>query len=175
MTLRNLAPHAASALLAKGALLIDIRDADEHVREHIPQARHIPLARLRDAAPIAPPGATVIFHCRSGHRTRLHAQALAAAAPGGACLLEGGLDAWKCAGLPVARDLSRPLELQRQVHIAAGTLIVLGAALGVAVDPWFHLLPAVVGGGLVFAGLSGFCGLARILAKAPWNRRGLTA
>lgn len=175
MTPRLLPPHAASALLDQGALLVDIRDADEHARERIPGARHIPLARLADAGPLAAPGTSIVFHCRSGNRTRMHAQALAAQAPGDACILEGGLDAWKRAGLPVVRDRSQPLELQRQVQIVAGTLVVLGVVLGVTISPWFHLLSGLVGGGLVFAGLSGFCGLARVLARLPWNRRGLAA
>ncbi|MBN9474206.1 MAG: hypothetical protein ABS43_00205 [Bordetella sp. SCN 67-23] len=175
MTPRLLAPHAASALLDQGALLVDIRDIDEHARERIPGSRHIPFARLPDAGPLAGSGTPVVFHCRSGNRTRMHAQALAARAPGDAYVLEGGLDAWKRAGLPVVRDRSQPLELQRQVQIVAGTLVALGVVLGLTVSPWFHLLSGLVGSGLVFAGLSGFCGLARVLARLPWNRRGLTA
>lgn len=75
--------------------------------------------------------------------------------------------------LVVVADASQPLELQRQVQIAAGSLIVLGAVLGVAVSPWFHALSAFVGAGLVFAGASGFCGLARVLMRMPWNRNAL--
>ncbi|HUH87492.1 MAG TPA: rhodanese family protein, partial [Pusillimonas sp.] len=88
-------------------------------------------------------------------------------------VLEGGLDAWKKAGLPVVVDTSQPLELQRQVQIAAGSMIVLGTVLGATVSPWFYLLAGFVGAGLVFAGVSGFCGLARVLMKMPWNRRTL--
>ncbi|MPS28618.1 rhodanese-like domain-containing protein [Pigmentiphaga sp.] len=169
MTLRQIPPRDVFTLLDQGALLIDIRDADEHARERIPRARHIPLARLAGAGPLADAGTPVVFHCRSGNRTRQNAAALAACAPGEAGILEGGLDAWKRAGLPVVKDRSQPLELQRQVQIVAGTLVALGVILGLAVNPWFHLLSGLVGGGLVFAGLSGFCGLARVLARLPWN------
>lgn len=176
MTLPLLSPQAARQQLEQGALLIDIRAADEHARERIAQARHLPLERLQaGAADALPAGQSVIFHCRSGQRTRLQGPALAACVSGPAYVLEGGLDGWKQAGLPVLRDAAQPLELQRQVQIAAGSMIVLGTVLGATVTPWFYLLPGFVGCGLVFAGISGFCGLARLLMKMPWNRRSLAA
>ncbi|AKU22284.1 rhodanese family protein [Massilia sp. NR 4-1] len=172
MSLPTLTPAAARQQLEQGALLIDIRAADEHARERIAQARHLPLEQLlAGTAGALPPGQSVIFHCRSGQRTRLQAAALAACAPGAAYVLEGGLDGWKQAGLPVLRDVSQPLELQRQVQIAAGAMIVLGSVLGATLTPWLYLLPGFIGCGLVFAGVSGFCGLARLLMKMPWNRR----
>ena len=85
-------------------------------------------------------------------------------------LVEGGLIARKRAGLPVLADRRRPLELQRQIQIAAGSMVLAGTLLGVFASPWFHLVPGFVGAGLVFAGLTGFCGLARVLVRAPWNR-----
>ncbi|AVP58099.1 rhodanese family protein [Pulveribacter suum] len=180
MTLQTLDAIAARRLIdAGGALLIDVRASDEHARERIAGARSLPLAQLRaqaqaGAAPLAGAQA-VIFHCRSGQRTAAHAQALADCANGQAYVLEGGLDGWKRAGLPVVRDASQPLELQRQVQIAAGALVALGTALGLGVSPWFLLLPGFVGCGLVFAGVSGFCGMARLLVKMPWNRRAAAA
>jgi len=108
---------------------------------------------------------------RSGARTAAHAARLAGRADGcEAFLVEGGLDAWKRAGLPVAEDRRQPLELMRQVQIAAGGMVVLGAVLGALVSPWFHALSAGVGAGLVFAGVSGTCGLAAALRMMPWNR-----
>ena len=177
MPLQTLSPQKVQALLDRGAAtLIDIRQPDEHAREHIAQARCIPMEQL-SAAALAPrdPGSAIVFHCRSGQRTRLQADALSAYAGGEAYVLEGGLDGWKQAGLPVLRDASRPLELQRQVQIAAGTLVAAGTALGTTVSPWFYLLPGFVGCGLIFAGLTGFCGMARLLMKMPWNRRSAAA
>lgn len=173
MTLKPLSPQAAHTLLTQGATLIDIRTSDEHARERIAGARHAPMERLaRTGLPVGPHEA-VIFHCRSGNRTHLNASRLAQCTSGNAYVLEGGLDAWKKAGLPTQVDGSQPLELQRQVQIAAGSLIVTGALLGALVSPWFHLMSGFVGAGLVFAGLSGFCGLARVLMRMPWNRRAL--
>jgi rhodanese-related sulfurtransferase len=86
-------------------------------------------------------------------------------------MLMGGLDGWKAAGLPTLVDRSAPIELQRQVQIAAGSLVVLGVALSVWVSPWFMLLSGFVGAGLIFAGVTGTCGMARFLSCMPWNRR----
>lgn len=165
--------RATLALVQAGACLIDIRDHDEHRRERIPGAVSHPLARL-GTTPLPRGEATVVvFHCRSGMRTGAHAARLVAAAGAHVrvCTLEGGLDAWKQAGLPVLKDRTQPLELNRQVQIAAGSLVLLATALGFGVSPWFHLLAGGIGAGLTFAGISGFCGLARLLARMPWNRR----
>ncbi len=169
--MKRIDPHQARTLLDQGARLVDIRDPDEYGREHIPQASNHPLSQL--ASKPLPGGAQmIVFHCRSGMRTASNAGSLASAAGEGceAYLLEGGIDAWKRAGLPVRTNRSLPLELNRQVQIAAGSLIVLGAVLGFTVNPTWHALSAAIGAGLVFAGVSGFCGLARLLAVMPWNR-----
>ncbi|WP_382155976.1 rhodanese family protein [Hydrogenophaga sp. ANAO-22] len=174
MSLKPLSPQAAQALVKQGAILIDIRAADEHARERIALARHAPMEQLKNnGLPLEDGASAVIFHCRSGNRTQVNASALGACTACEAYVLEGGLDAWKKAGLPVITDVSQPLELQRQVQIVAGSLIVLGAVLGATVSPWFHALSGFVGAGLVFAGASGFCGLARVLMRMPWNRRAL--
>lgn len=102
MSLPTIDVARARLLLDQGAILVDVREADEHAREHVPGARHNPLSRL--AAVEAPAGKAVIFHCRSGARTAANAPRLAAAAQCEAYLLEGGLEAWKKAGLPVAVD-----------------------------------------------------------------------
>ena len=164
--------QAAADLVRRGAVLVDIRERDEFAREHIPGARHRPLAGLDTLPAEAGDAQVVIFHCRSGRRTAGNADALRRVAGDGctAYLLDGGIDAWKQAGLPVARDAAQPLELNRQVQIAAGSLVLLGAILGFTVAPAWHGLSAAIGAGLVFAGVSGFCGLARVLVWLPWNR-----
>ena len=170
--LKTITPAEAARLLREeGATLVDVREPDEHARERIPGARNLPLSRLEEAELALHGGKPVLFHCRSGARTAGHAGRLAAKAPScEAFVVEGGLDAWKRAGLPVAQDRRQPLELMRQVQIAAGSMVVLGAVLGALVSPWFHGLSAFVGAGLVFAGVSGTCGLARVLRLMPWNR-----
>ena len=173
MTIVALSPAEAQALIARGARLVDIRDADEYAREHIPDAELVPLETLNNGATLrAGPEETIIFLCQSGSRTRNNAARLAeAAAPAQAKLLAGGIQAWKAAGLSVKEDKSQPLPLMRQVQIAAGVLILLGVALGYALNSGFFLLSAFVGAGLTFAGITGFCGMARLLAVMPWNHR----
>ena len=168
MSLPTIDVARARLLLDQGAVLVDVREADEHAREHVPGARHNPLSRL--AAVEAPAGKAVIFHCRSGARTAANTPRLAAATQCEAYLLEGGLEAWKKAGLPVAVDRGQPIEIMRQVQIVAGSLVLLGVVLGVWVAPAFLGLSAFVGAGLAFAGISGWCGMARLLALMPWNR-----
>lgn len=171
MTLRTIDPHAAKRLLDAGAILVDIREGDEFAREHIPGVRQLALSQLA-VADFAPDGRPVIFHCRSGARTRSNAAALAAKVDE-TCevfMLEGGLEAWRKAGLPTVVDRGQPIELQRQVQIGAGGLAFLGTILGLTISPWFLAVPLFVGGGLLFAGLTGFCGMALLLERAPWNR-----
>jgi rhodanese-related sulfurtransferase len=172
MTVHTIAPQEAERLMADGAVLVDIREADEHAREHIAGARHLALSKLATADLAAHRGRAVIFHCRSGARTRSNAARLAAKAgdTGEVFLLEGGLDAWRKAGLPTVVDRRQPIELQRQVQIVAGGLILVGTILGLLLSPWFFAVALFVGAGLLFAGLSGFCGMAVLLQRAPWNR-----
>jgi rhodanese-related sulfurtransferase len=175
--LQAITPDAAARLLRDGsATLVDVREPDEHARERIPGARNLPLSRLEEIEQVVPPGRPVLFHCRSGARTRDNAARLAAKAGlRAAYVVEGGLDAWKRAGLPVTEDRRQPLELMRQVQIAAGSMVVLSILLGALVSPWFYGLAGFVGAGLVFAGVTGTCGLARVLRLMPWNRPAPTA
>jgi rhodanese-related sulfurtransferase len=174
--LKTISPDRAAELVRSGAVLVDIREADEHAREHIPGARHHALSRINQDPPIHAGDDVVIFHCRSGARTQANAARLAAAAP--RCesyILEGGFDAWKKAGLPVALDRSQPIDIMRQVQIVAGGLVLAGVVLGALAAPAFYALSGFVGAGLLFAGISGFCGMARLLAVMPWNRHALSA
>jgi hypothetical protein len=84
-------------------------------------------------------------------------------------VLEGGLVAWQEAGHPVVEGKAH-VSLERQVRIAAGALACIGGVLAVAVSPWFGLLPAFIGAGLVYAGVTDRCGMAMVLAKLPYNR-----
>jgi rhodanese-related sulfurtransferase len=87
-----------------------------------------------------------------------------------AFVAEGGLDAWRKAGLPVVTDRRQPIEMQRQVQIVAGALGLGGVLLGAFVSPAFFAVPGFIGAGLLFAGLTGTCGMAKLLKLAPWNR-----
>lgn len=153
------------------AVLIDIRESDEYVREHIAGSRLVPLSGF-DAADF--PGdrdKIAVFHCNSGNRTCTAAPQILGAGFAEVYHLDGGIQAWKSAGLPVERNLKAPISIMRQVQITAGSLVLLGIILAVLISPWFAALSAFVGAGLVFAGASGTCALASILGLMPWNRR----
>ena len=172
MSLPSIPPRQAKRLVEQGAILVDIREDDEHRRSHIPGAYHVALSRFEPKLLAGASGKTIVFHCHSGARTLGNAAQLAAGAGAGceAYMLEGGIDAWRKAGLPVIDDRRQPLELQRQVQIAAGSLAFLGTLLGLIATPWFFAVPFFVGAGLMTAGVTGFCGMARLLVRAPWNR-----
>ncbi len=166
-----LTPETVEERVRQGrALLIDIREDDEFARRHIPGALSRPLSRFDAVALPEMAGTDVIFTCRSGMRTATNSARLAAPVDGNAYLLEGGLDNWVRAGLPVEANRKAPLEMMRQVQIVAGSLVLAGALLGWLVSPLFFGLSAFVGAGLTFAGISGFCGMAKLLAFLPWNR-----
>src|SRR3546814_18710341 len=101
-----------------GTKLTDIRTPEEQAGEHSSGADNVPLAEIgRLRAGDCP----VVFHCRSGARTGANVARLSAAAAGAPCyLIEGGIDAWRRAGLEVAADRRQPLEMMRQVQLAAG-------------------------------------------------------
>jgi len=172
MSLATISPQDAKRLLDEGAVLVDIREADEHARERIPQARNVALSDLDRAEIAATEARVVLFHCKSGMRTLGNADKLAASTAEGcdAYVVEGGIDAWRKAGLPVVADRSQPLEIMRQVQIIAGAMALVGTLLGVFYAPGFLILPGLVGAGFLVAGLTGFCGMARVLAHMPWNK-----
>ena len=165
-----ISPKTAAECLERGARLIDIREADEYARRRIRGSLSRPLSAFEAGAFTPSPGADTIFTCRTGMRTAANCDRLAAGVQGDAFVLEGGVDAWAAAGLPIGEDRKAPLELMRQVQIAAGALVLAGVLLGLTVHPAFFGLSAFVGAGLTFAGITGFCGMARLLALAPWNR-----
>ena len=159
------APDAAR-LIEQGARLVDIRSPDEHAREKIPAAACNPLDSL---GPLPGEG-TVIFHCRSGNRTAVNADRLGASCRGEAYILEGGIEGWKAAGLPVQQDRGQPLEIMRQVQIAGGAMILLSVVLAMLLAPAWALLAGAVGLGMLHAGLTGSCAMTRLLEPMPWNR-----
>lgn len=177
MTVTIISAEEAAEKLKQGAVLVDIREEDEYQREHIQGARLHSLSKLKvqaeNLSATAEQAACVIFHCKSGMRTQGAADFLrqCCGRQQQVFILEGGLQGWRKAGFATLINRSKPIEIMRQVQIAAGGLVLLGVVLGHFVAPMFYWLSAFVGAGLMFAGISGFCGLARLLALMPWNRQ----
>jgi rhodanese-related sulfurtransferase len=156
----------------KRVSLIDVRTPAEHGEVHIEGSHLMPLDRL-DAGVVrsAASGAErCVLICRSGKRAEQAYQKLQAAGCENLAVLEGGVMGWEGEGLPVVRG-AKAISLERQVRIAAGMLVLLGVGLGTWVHPGFYGLSAFVGAGLVFAGITDWCGMAMVLAKMPWNQK----
>lgn len=152
------------------ALLLDVRTQAEFTDAHIEGAHLSPLQELNpsDIAHRLQGKTSCILICGSGNRARKAADALCAAGVSRLCVMEGGMKAWQAQGLPVVEGKTT-ISLERQVRIAAGSLVLLGAILGYFVNPTWIGLPAFVGAGLVFAGVTDTCGMALLLARMPWN------
>ena len=160
-------------LAGAAAELLDVRTPPEHAAAHVPGAKLVPLDELDAGAFLRQRGAEtgpIYVLCQSGGRARRAIEKFQRAGFDGGVLVEGGTQAWIDAGLPVNWGKSSVLPLMRQVQIVVGSLSAAGAALALAINPWFALIPLVTGFGLLIAGLTGFCGLAVVLARMPWNR-----
>ena len=162
------AQDLADQLGSRGVTVIDVREPMEYASGHIAGSLNVPLARLHQAD--LPQGPLVLV-CQSGNRSAKGVQTLLRQShPHPITDLQGGIPNWQQAGLPVHKLKNAPLPLMRQVQITAGSLVLLGLILSHLVGPDWILLSWFVGAGLVFAGVSGFCGMARLLALMPWNR-----
>ncbi|WP_029591598.1 rhodanese family protein [Franconibacter pulveris] len=172
MRVRSVTPAEINALKDNNMTVFDIREEEDWRREHIPGARSFsPASKSGSQDFIFSEQDLVVFHCQRGIRTEQNADYLVrAVSPARVLLMQGGIDAWKKAGFITIQDLRQPLPLIRQVHIAAGTLVLAGSLAGALTAPIFYVVPGVVGAGLLFAGLSGWCGMARLLSLMPWNQ-----
>jgi rhodanese-related sulfurtransferase len=170
----SVSPAALAAILGSGNAheLLDVRTPPEYASAHVPGARLIPLNELKVEAFLAErkPGTPIYVLCQAGARATKAIEQLERAGCDDCVLVEGGTQAWMDAGLPVHRGARSVLPLMRQVQIVAGSLSAAGAILALAVNRWFAVLPLFLGCGLLFAGITGTCGMALLLAKMPWNR-----
>jgi len=150
------------------AILLDVRTPSEFQEVHVPQAKSVPLDRLDPSA--FDKSTALLVICRSGGRGQQACEKLRAAGLN-ATNVEGGTLAWEHAGLPVVRG-RKTISLERQVRIVAGGIAGIGAILALTVHPWFAGIPAFIGAGLVFAGVTDTCTMGMALARMPWNQRG---
>ncbi len=154
----------------KRVQLIDVRTPAEFQEVHVDFARNVPLDQIQPEA-LMPGGNDEALYviCRSGSRGKQACQKFEAAGLD-VVNVEGGTLAWEAAGLPVVRGTRKVISLERQVRIAAGFLVFLGAVLGIVVHPYFAGFSAFIGAGLMFSGITDTCGMAMMLARMPWNQ-----
>lgn len=158
-----------------GLNLIDVRTPVEYAEVHVEEAKNVPLNELNvgevyetHRLKLDQP---VYILCRSGQRAARAAEQFPKNGVSQAVVVEGGTQAWIESGLPVERGLVKTISLERQVRIGAGSLVLTGVLLGTFVHPGFFGISAFVGAGLVFAGITDWCGMGLLLARAPWNRK----
>ena len=153
--------------------LIDVRTPVEFRESHVEFARNIPLDQFDPAAVMrAGNGSSeepLYMICRSGNRSRTALSRMQQAGHTNVVNVEGGTLACEAAGLPIIRG-RKAMSLERQVRIAAGSLVLLGVILAWLIHPAFIGLSAFVGAGLVFAGVTDTCGMGLLLARMPWNQ-----
>lgn len=152
--------------------LVDVRTPVEFREVHVEFARNVPLDQLDvEKLKVEQNGRVEPLYviCRSGGRGKQACEKLEAAGLDCVVNVEGGTLAGDQAGLPVIRG-EKAMSLERQVRIAAGSLVLLGSVLGAFVSPYWIGLAAFVGAGLIFAGITDTCGMGILLAKMPWNQ-----
>lgn len=171
ITVSELQPQLS---IQPGPSLIDVRTPAEFDEVHATGAVNLPLDRLTPEAvrrAVSGNGDQPFYIlCRSGARADVASNKLESAGLNGGVVVTGGTLAWIEAGLPVVRGTRKTISLERQVRIAAGTLVLTGAILGWLVHPGFFGLSAFIGAGLIFAGVTDWCGMGLLLGKAPWNQ-----
>lgn len=169
----DIPPVELKSLISHGnCCLVDVREPVEHSEAHIAGARLIPLGQLEQRVAEIVRSGPVVVMCRGGKRGAEAREKLANLGLTDVRNLDGGILAWESAGLPVVESTRKLLPLMRQVQITIGLGVVTGVVLSKLVDPNFIYLSAFFGTGLVFAGSTGWCGLAILMAKMPWNRVG---
>jgi rhodanese-related sulfurtransferase len=174
MNVATINPQRLAEIYRSGPIdLLDVRTPVEYREVHVKHARNVPLDRLEPAVELRSRAghadAPLYLICRSGNRGRQACEKFLAAGFQNVVNVEGGTLACLEAGLPVVRG-RKAISLERQVRIAAGSLVLLGLLLGWLAQPAFFGLSAFVGAGLVFAGITDTCGMGMLLAKMPWNQ-----
>ena len=171
--MKTITPAELQTILAAqpSAPVIDVRTPVEYAEVHVPQARSVPLDELKPDSLQLQKNQPIYLLCRSGGRATKAAEKFAKEGFTQPVVVEGGTLAWMEANLPVTRGQAKVISLERQVRIAAGAIVLTGVLLARFVNFNFIWLSGFVGAGLIFAGITDFCGMGLLLAKMPWNKR----
>jgi rhodanese-related sulfurtransferase len=158
-----------------GLTLLDVRTPVEFEQTHIEGSINIPLDQLDPSNFIRnnsyPKEHRVYLICQSGQRSQHAAKLFDKEGLSGAVVLQGGVADWIKTGFKVKTGNTEVISLERQVRIAAGSLVLLGVVLAQFVHPAFIWLSALVGAGLINAGITDWCGMGLLLARFPWNQK----
>jgi rhodanese-related sulfurtransferase len=152
--------------------LVDVREPSEFAGERLEGATLVSLSTFDPQKIPFDTNKTLVLYCQTSNRSTQAAQKLLNAGYSEITHLQGGLNEWKQQGYPTKINKNAPISIMRQVQIVAGTLVFTGTVLGHFISPVFLILSGFVGAGLMFAGISGTCAMANLLAKLPYNQRG---
>lgn len=170
----TITPQQALEITAdnRAAILLDVRTPSEFSARRAVGACNIPLNAIPATIQAGglPKDATICVLCEKGGRAAIAADLLLKAGYREVHVVSGGTEAWASKGLPFEGSGQKVISIERQVRIGAGSLVVTGVLLGLFVNSSFFALPAFVGAGLVFAGVTDWCGMGLLLARAPWNK-----
>lgn len=154
------------------AILVDVREPGEYAAVHIAEAKLIPLSTLEEDNLPELNNKKLIIHCHIGRRGGAACEKLLLSNPNlDVYNLEGGIAAWEKAGFKVEKSGVAFLSIERQVQITIGSGVLIGLIFGYLIHPGFLFLSAFFGAGLLFAGITGSCGLAMLMGKMPWNQK----
>ena len=169
--IRKVTPQEAAAAIGAGdAILLDVREPAEFAAGHIAEAMSVPLSQLPRVLARLPAAKGIIFQCERGARGESACAVAAASGRTDVANLAGGLAAWRQAGLPVIGAASAGVSIFRQVQMIVGAAVALLVALGFAGWTPGFAIAGLMGAMLAVAGVTGWCGLAMLLARMPWNR-----
>lgn len=176
MTHKRVHPLDLLAQKSQDTCILDVRTSAEVAAAGLPGCIHIPLHELtpeRLKAEIIRSGKNgdhIYLLCQAGRRAEMAADQLKEHLDAELYVIEGGMNAVKQSQIPLQESGRKVMALERQVRIAAGALVVIGAAAGTWVHPGFYGLSALVGAGLMIAGITDTCLMGMLLARMPWNR-----
>lgn len=152
--------------------ILDVRTPVEYREFHLKNAINIQLDKLSEESLHAAgfvKSELLYVVCKSGSRAKNATQQLSSIGYQAVCV-DGGTLACKDCGMDIECSGKKAISIERQVRIAAGSLVLFGVVLSLGISTSFLFIPMFVGVGLVFSGFADWCGMALLLAKMPWNK-----
>jgi rhodanese-related sulfurtransferase len=167
---KNISPDELKNLINKGNIsLIDIREVDEHKTGYIENSINMPMSKFDIKTVEKIESENIVIYCLSGMRCEKILGQLSQIENKNIFKLNGGINAWKSINGAIIRDGSA-FSIMQQVLMIAGSLVLLGSILSLSLNINWVFLPMFIGAGLLFAGITGWCGMAKILSFMPWNK-----
>lgn len=172
MNVINLSAQEFASKYEPNMRILDVRSPAEFSAQHVRGAKNIPLDQLQaeDFCQSLSASDELYVICHKGARAAKAAEALSVHTEARLLVVEGGTPDSIAHGCPCNSNGQTAISIDRQVRITAGGLVLLGTLLAIFVAEGFFAIPAFVGAGLLFSGLSDSCAMGVLLGKMPWNQ-----